>query len=109
MFTRLKELVSPVIAQYHLREGIAAARVINAWTRLAPEILGVGITPPAPLLFSEGVLWLAMPPSVIAQEVQLKRPELLAALAHAVGEHVVTDLRFRVGSPEDPSRTGRRA
>ena len=109
MFTRLKELVPPVIAQYHLREGIAAARVINAWVRLAPDVLGVGITPPAALLFRDGILWLAMPPSVIAQEVQLKRPELLAALAHAVGENVVTDLRFRVGSPEDSARTGRRA
>jgi len=108
MFTRLKELVSPIVAQYHLREGIAAARVINAWVRLAPDILGVGITPPAALLFKDGILWLAMPPSVIAQEVQLKRPELLHALSAAVGENIVTELRFRVGSPGDTSQVGRR-
>ncbi len=110
MLTRIRELVSPLVTQYQLGDGIEAARVHKAWPIAVTHALGAAFPVPESLVLKDRILWIAMPPAVVAQEVQLSKKAILADLALHLGDGLVTDIRFRVGSanhmPGDIGRQG---
>lgn len=106
---RLRQLVSPVLARYKLEAGVEAAQAANAWPKVATDVLGASFPIPRALFIKDGVLWLELTSSVVAQEVQLAKVQLLEKLK-AAQTTPLTDIRFRApqsGAPQD-SVVGRR-
>lgn len=102
---RLKQLVAPVVSRYRLQAGLEAAQATNAWPRVARTVLGASFPVPPAICLKDGVLWLELSSSVVAQEVQLSKPQLLEGLQ----DQQVKDIRFRMAQsrPEDDTM-GRR-
>jgi predicted nucleic acid-binding Zn ribbon protein len=83
-----------VLRELGLGETATAARISEAW----PQIVGAeaaGHSWPAAL--HGGTLEVAVDASAWAQHLQLRRPELLAALAARLGREAPRALRLRIG------------
>lgn len=83
-----------VLRDLGLGAAATAARISQAW----PEVVGEAAAAHSwPAALRDGVLDVAVDASAWAQHLQLRRPELLAALAARLGEAAPHDLRLRIG------------
>jgi predicted nucleic acid-binding Zn ribbon protein len=86
--------VSQVLTELGHGGAAAVLRLTTRWE----EIVGAEVAAHAwPSDLRGGVLEVTAASSVWAQHLQLRREEILAELAAALGEHAPTGLRFRVG------------
>lgn len=87
-------LVEGVLGDLGLGAATAVLRIAERWE----EVVGVEIARHCqPTALRGTVLEATVDSSVWCQQLQLRRPEILAGLARALGEAAPTDLRLRVG------------
>lgn len=92
--TAVGELLGKVLGDLGL-EGVARAHRIGA---IWEEAVGAQIAAHCrPLGLRGSVLELQVDSPVWAQQLQLRKPELIAALERALGEGAPRELRFQVG------------
>ena len=77
-----------------LEPATALARVQGCWAAAVGETVA---TEAEPVSERDGVVTVACRSSVWSQELELLGPDLLEKVNAALGEHVVDQLRFRVG------------
>lgn len=93
------EKIGDILSQLMARRGFArvqsAAAYDDAWKRAAGEMLAqytrVG-------LLKRGKLEITVTNSVLVQELQFQKGDLLAALNRILPDQGIKDLRFRVGA-----------
>lgn len=91
---RVGDVVGAVLDDLGLEGASAVLRLAERWEAIVgPEI--ARHCQPERLVGS--VLEASVDTSVWCQQLQLRRPELLAALRRELGEEAPTDLRLRVG------------
>lgn len=97
--TLVKDVVGRVVGDLGLDGLQAAFDVGEQWE----EVVGAEIARHCrPVAVRHGVLEAEVDSSVWAQQLQLQRPAILAALASALGDRAPTDLRFHVGYTRRP-------
>ncbi len=99
----LGALVSRVLSDLGLDQTAGVVRVSNCWeAAVGPEIARHC----RPTALRGKVLEATVDSSVWCQQLQLRSPEILAALKESLGSDAPTDLRFRVGyhPPLRPNR-----
>jgi predicted nucleic acid-binding Zn ribbon protein len=91
---RVGAVLEDVLSDLGLNAAVAAHRVGQHWE----EAVGSEIARHCrPVAVRHGVLEAAVDSSVWCQQLQLQRPEILAALRQVLGDDAPEDLRFRVG------------
>jgi len=85
-------MVGQVLADLGHTGAAPAFALFDAWD----QALGDAAEHCEPVDLRRGVLDVAVDSSVWAQHLQMRRVEILRALAQAMGEGAPTDLRFRV-------------
>lgn len=91
---RVGEVLERVLGDLGLSAAAAAHRVGQRWE----EVVGPEIARHSrPVAVRHGVLEATVDSSVWCQQLQLQRPEILAALRQVLGEEAPEDLRFRLG------------
>jgi len=89
-------LVSGVLRDLGLGESARALRVAEGWE----QAVGADVARHCrPGTLRDGVLEAIVDSSTWCQQLQLRRPQLLAALREALGEDAPRDLWLRVGGP----------
>lgn len=92
-------VVDRVLGDLGLDAAQAAFQVGERWE----EIAGAQAAPHCrPVAVRSGTLEVVVDSSVWCQQLQLQRPQLLAALKRVIGEKAPSDLRFRVGYTRRP-------
>ena len=90
----LSELMGEFLKRPEIQRGLPAGRVLALWPKLVgPELARLT----RPEAFRRGVLWVAVKDHVLAHQLGYQKPTILAKYAHALGEGVVNDVRFRAG------------
>ncbi len=93
-FERVGELVPRVLDDLGLTGATRVVHVAECWAEaVGPEIAAHC----RPSLFKEDTLEVSVDSSVWCQQLQLRTPEILAALRTVLGERAPSDLWFRVG------------
>lgn len=92
--TALSDVVSQVLGDLGLDSVAKAHRIGQVWASVVGEPIAAHCRPVG--LRGE-VLELAVDSPVWSQQLQLRKPEILAALAQALGGDAPRELRFRVG------------
>ena len=87
-------VVGSVLEDLGLGEVARAARVVEHWALAVGSEVASHSRPEG---LRQGVLEVSVDSSVWCQQLQMNRPQLLAALREALGEDAPEDLRFRVG------------
>jgi len=87
-------VVGQVLSELGLEAAASAYRLAQRWEAIVgPEVAARC----RPLGMRGQVLEAEVDSSVWAQQLQLRRPEILAALRRELGEEAPSELRFRVG------------
>ncbi len=90
----LSTLVPLVLSELGLEESLRVVRIAERWEEaVGPEIAAHCV----PSALAGEVLETEVDSSVWCQQLQLQRPEILAALRRTFGAEAPKDLRFRVG------------
>lgn len=89
-FTQLKDLLPKAALKYGVAKEVKAAHICDRARRAVSEIWGAETREARPLHFKDGVLTIEVDDSAWAQEVFMKKNELI----DAVGE--IKDVRTRV-------------
>lgn len=97
----LSRLLEGVLANLDLRSRFREHLALLAWPQIAGAAVSAHTRPEA---VRDGVLIIAVDTSAWAQELHMRRPELLARMAAQVGEGLIRDIHFRTGG----STRGRR-
>ena len=85
--------ITRVLSELGYDTNAPALRLLRAWPSAVPPDIAMHCEPTD---WKQGTLELAVASPVWAQQVALRKPEILAALAAALGEGAPTDLRTRV-------------
>jgi len=94
---RVGALVPSVLRDLGLDESARALRIQEAW----PVAVGAEVASHArPVALRNGALEVAVDSSVWCQTLRLRAPELLGALARALGEDAPGSLWFRLAGPD---------
>lgn len=92
---KLGVLVPRVLEDLGLDASLRVLRVVERWEEaVGPEIARHC----RPAALRDGTLEVEVDTSVWAQQLQLRVPEILAALARVLGEEAPRALRFRLGA-----------
>jgi len=90
----LSELLGEFMKRPEIKRGLLSGRVLALWPKLVgPELARLT----RPEAFRQGVLWVTVKDHVLAHQLGYQKPTILAKYAHALGEGVVRDVRFRAG------------
>jgi predicted nucleic acid-binding Zn ribbon protein len=93
-FESLGGLVPKVLEDLGLKGATRVVQVAECWAEaVGPEIAAHC----RPSLFKEDTLEVSVDSSVWCQQLQLRTPEILAALRAVLGDRAPSDLWFRVG------------
>lgn len=93
-FERIGSLVPRVLGDLGLTESARVVRIAECWDdTVGPEIARHC----RPHVMHGGVLEATVDSSVWCQQLQLRKPEILAALRRALGDDAPEDLRLRMG------------
>lgn len=96
-------LVPRVLEDLGLDASLRVLRVAECWE----EAVGAEIARHCrPSALRDGVLEAEVDSSVWAQQLQLRVPEILAALGRVLGDEAPTGLRFHLGSGPGPGPAG---
>jgi predicted nucleic acid-binding Zn ribbon protein len=90
----LGDLVGQVLGELGLDSVARAHRIGQVWTGAVGERIAAHCRPVG---LRGGVLELAVDSPVWSQQLQLRKPEILAALARELGADAPSELRFQVG------------
>ncbi|MDJ0849901.1 MAG: DUF721 domain-containing protein [Myxococcota bacterium] len=91
----LGKLVPRVLEDLGLDMPVRVLRIAERWE----EAVGAEIAAHCrPLSLRDGTLEASVDSSVWAQQLQLRKPEILTALREVLGDEAPTDLRFHTGS-----------
>ena len=96
MFTQISEHVGPIIERHKLSGSVLASRICSAWPGIIKSVLGHNFPFPKAILFKEHVLWLKMTDSVVSQEIQLAKKQIIEHYAKLFTQEAVHDIRFRL-------------
>lgn len=97
---RIGGVIGKVLGEIGLEGAERAFRVAERWE----AAVGAEVAQHArPVQMRQGVLEVEVESSVWAQQLQMRRPELLAALERELGEAAPTGLHLRVGYTRRPS------
>ncbi len=100
------DALSEVLAAHDLDLAAPSAVIGERWESIVGSEIALHCRPVG---IKAGVLHADVDSSVWCQQLQLRTPEILAALRENIGARAPTDLRFRVGyalaSSAQPSRT----
>lgn len=90
----IRGLVPRVLGELGIEGAEGALRILECWERaVGPEIARHA----RPTLLRGSVLEASVDSSVWCQQIQMRRPEILAALREILGPDAPRDLRLRVG------------
>jgi predicted nucleic acid-binding Zn ribbon protein len=98
----LNRLIEGVLADLDLRTRFREHLAISSWPQIAGQVVSGHTQAEA---VRDGVLIVATDTSAWANELQMRRRELLELLAAKIGSGVIRDIHFRAGA----RRRGRRA
>jgi len=88
----LHEILDELISSQHLDGKLYETRLINVY----PEIVGAGINAHTKSLYiRDGVLYLSLDSSVIRNEMQLMRQNLISHLNRRIGHDIIREIIFR--------------
>jgi predicted nucleic acid-binding Zn ribbon protein len=87
-------LVQQVLGDLGLAGPARVMRVAEHWEEAVGSEIAAHCTPHA---LRGGVLEARVESSVWSQQLQLRRPEILAGLRRVLGDEAPTDVRFRLG------------
>jgi predicted nucleic acid-binding Zn ribbon protein len=91
---KISTALGQVLGDLGLDGATAAFRIAELWS----EAVGADVAKHCrPVIVRAGVLEAEVDSSVWCQQLQMRRPELLAKLQATLGEDAPSDLRFRVG------------
>ncbi len=90
----LQGLLETALSGLDLGAKVQEQRAVRAWPQVAGQVVGAHTRPE---VLREGRLIVATDSPAWAQELHLRRPELLAKLEAVLGPGVVTELHFRSG------------
>jgi predicted nucleic acid-binding Zn ribbon protein len=91
---RVSELLEEVLSAQGLRSVVRMARLISSW----PEIVGPLLSgKTSPVKLRARVLTVLVLNHAWAQELQLRKPDLLDRVRRVPGNEEVADIRFQVG------------
>lgn len=93
---RLSEVMTSAIVCTDVLEGARAQKVMRDWERAVGETLAAKTTPDR---FDHGTVWVASSGSAWAQEIRLRREEIVRRLNEIAGEELFKDLRVGVRAP----------
>lgn len=93
---RLNEMLEGAVGRPEMLRQSRAQRVMRLWREVVGEGIAVHCVPDK---YDKGVLWLAASGSAWAQEIRLKKDELLLKLNEAAGEELFRDLRIGTRPP----------
>lgn len=94
--TPLASILDALFAQEGPRRAAEIARIWTEWERwVGPDLARQA----QPLDWKDRILWLQVPSSAHAQEMALRKPEILEAIRRGLGQGWVDDLRCRVVAP----------
>ena len=92
--TEMRQVVAQVLDALGMEDAAKAHRLALCWKQaVGPEVAAHC----EPVGLRGGVLEARVDSSVWSQQLQLRSPEILAALRRELGEEAPTALRFRVG------------
>jgi predicted nucleic acid-binding Zn ribbon protein len=100
----LSRLLEGVLANLDLRSRFQEQLALLAWPEVAGSVVGAHARAEA---IRDGVLLVATDTPAWAQELHMRRGELLSRLTAHVGEGVVREIHFRSGFRPRRGRTGR--
>ncbi len=104
--TAVGDVVERVLGDLGLDDVARAHRIGSVWADAVGEQIAAHCRP---LGLRGGVLELEVDSPVWSQQLQLRGPELLAALERALGSEAPSDLHFQVGyARRGPGPSGRR-
>ena len=92
--TAIRGLVPRVLGELGIEGAAAALRILDCWEQAVGPELARHVRP---TLLRGSVLEASVDSSVWCQQIQLRRPEILAALREILGPDAPRDLRLRVG------------
>ncbi len=90
----LASLLPRVLDDLGLQESLRIASIASRWEEAVGSEIARHCQPSA---LRGDVLEATVDSSVWSQQLQLRQPEILAALRRVMGDEAPTDLRFRVG------------
>jgi len=94
--TDLRALIGKAVPRKEVYERLEARQITGDWSNVVGEYLAARSAPEA---FDHGVLTIAVSSAPWAQELRLRKAELLDRLNEAAGRELFTDLRVSVKNP----------
>ncbi|MES1228441.1 MAG: DUF721 domain-containing protein [Armatimonadota bacterium] len=88
--------MATAIASPDILEGARAQKVMRNWEEAVGALLASKTTPDR---FDHGTVWVASTGSAWAQEIRLRREEIVGRLNQMAGEDLFTDIRVGVRAP----------
>jgi len=95
--TGANSLLAKAIGRNEVLERLEARQITKRWEEAVGEPLATKSTPEK---FEHGVLTVVISSAPWAQELRLRKAELLARLNETAGKNLFDDLRFTVRTPE---------
>lgn len=93
-FVQLKDLLPKAASKYQLQGELKAAMVVNRASTIIKDIFSEGVSSHIRVKrFKEGVLWIAVSNSSVAQEVHFKSFVLQKELNESLRERLVIKIR----------------
>jgi predicted nucleic acid-binding Zn ribbon protein len=88
----LGEILDEFIKSQHLDEKLYETRLLNSY----PQVVGSGIAAHTKRLYiKDGILYVSLDSSVIRNEMQLMRQNLISRLNGNIGHDIIRDIIFR--------------
>ena len=97
---RIGDLLPETARRLGLEDELRLARAGGTWTAIVAELVPAATGSSRLLRVERGVLLLEADSSIVAQELRLRAPELLAAFRAAPGGLPAGELAIRVRRPE---------
>lgn len=100
-FSHFSQWIPKAIARYNISRETRAALVCERFRKLAPTLIGAeSLDHVQPKYFKHGILYIAVPNSLWAQQVYVHRHDLIMKLNINLENEWVQDIRTHVGPIE---------
>ena len=93
---RLSEVMATAIVCTDVLDGARAQKVMRNWEEAVGGLLADKTSPDR---FDHGIVWVAATGSAWAQEIRLRREEIVGRLNEMAGEDLFKDIRVGVRAP----------
>ena len=98
MFTKLYDIVPKVLNHYNLAQLAKAAQVMRRFQDIVVELIGQDVSREIKTvsLNDHKILLISTSHNAVAQEIQLRKPQILKKLNCDFPDYQITDLRFKM-------------